>query len=46
MSRKGDCWDNVKKEVDRVKEESNECRYRWGLKKMAPVQYRDHLLAA
>ncbi|WP_370875059.1 hypothetical protein [Cytobacillus purgationiresistens] len=21
------------------------CRYQWGLKKMVPVQYRDHLLA-
>ncbi|WP_174733158.1 IS3 family transposase, partial [Mesobacillus harenae] len=21
-------------------------RYQWGLKKMTPVQYRDHLLAA
>ncbi|WP_342614023.1 IS3 family transposase [Peribacillus frigoritolerans] len=36
----------VKEEVDRVIEEYNECRYQWGLKKMAPVQYRDHLLAA
>ncbi|WP_230304054.1 IS3 family transposase, partial [Peribacillus simplex] len=24
----------------------NNHRYQWGLKKMAPVQYRDHLLAA
>ncbi|MED3688739.1 IS3 family transposase [Peribacillus butanolivorans] len=27
-------------------EEYNDHRYQWGLKKMAPVQYRDHLLAA
>ncbi|WP_350302785.1 IS3 family transposase [Peribacillus frigoritolerans] len=27
-------------------EEYNECRYQWGLKKMAPVQYRGRLIAA
>lgn len=37
---------DVMEEVDRVIEEYNECRYQWGLKKMAPVQYRDHQLAA
>ncbi|WMX58813.1 IS3 family transposase (plasmid) [Peribacillus sp. R9-11] len=37
---------DVKEEIDRVIEEYNEHRYQWGLKKMAPVQYRDHLLAA
>ncbi|MFF2459844.1 IS3 family transposase [Peribacillus simplex] len=26
-------------------EEYNMSRYQWGLKKMAPVQYRDHLIA-
>ncbi|MET1176700.1 IS3 family transposase [Peribacillus simplex] len=31
--------------VYRVIEEYNMSRYQWGLKKMAPVQYRDHLLA-
>ncbi|MGE7603443.1 IS3 family transposase [Peribacillus sp. NPDC097675] len=36
---------DVKEEVDRVIEECNVFRYQWGLKKMAPVQYRDHLLA-
>ena len=36
---------DVKEEVNRVIEEYNVCRYQWGLKKMAPVQYRDHLLA-
>ncbi|AOH55925.1 transposase [Peribacillus muralis] len=36
---------DVKEEIDRVIEEYNEHRYQWGLKKMAPVQYRDHLLA-
>ncbi|WP_422121622.1 IS3 family transposase [Peribacillus frigoritolerans] len=35
---------DVKEEVDRVIEEYNECRYQWRLKKMASVQYRDHLL--
>lgn len=37
---------DVQEEVDRVIEEYNNHRYQWGLKKMAPVQYRDHLLAA
>ena len=37
---------DVKEEIDRVIEEYNNHRYQWGLKKMAPVQYRDHLLAA
>lgn len=37
---------DVMEEVDRVIEEYNNHRYQWGLKKMAPVQYRDHLLAA
>ncbi|MGE6716284.1 IS3 family transposase [Peribacillus frigoritolerans] len=36
---------DVKEEVNRVIEEYNECRYQWRLKRMAPVQYRDHLLA-
>lgn len=36
----------VKNEVDRVIEEYNNHRYQWGLKKMTPVQYRSHLLAA
>ncbi|MGY3314378.1 transposase InsO family protein [Peribacillus simplex] len=35
-----------KEEVDRVIEDYNNHRYQWGLKKMAPVQYRDHILAA
>ncbi|MFJ7684378.1 IS3 family transposase [Peribacillus butanolivorans] len=34
---------DVKEEIDRVIEEYNEHRYQWGLKKMAPVQYRGHL---
>ncbi|MFF5812320.1 IS3 family transposase [Peribacillus butanolivorans] len=37
---------DVKEEIDRVIEEYNEHCYQWGLKKMAPVQYRDHLLTA
>ncbi len=36
---------DVKEEIDRVIEEYNEHRYQWGLMKMAPVQYLDHLLA-
>ncbi|MED4717203.1 IS3 family transposase [Bacillus badius] len=36
----------VKQEVNRVIEEYNHYRYQWGLNKMTPVQYRDHLLAA
>ena len=40
------CLTYVKEEIDRVIEEYTECRYQQGLTKMAPVQYRDHLLAA
>ncbi len=36
----------VSAEVNRVIEEYNNHRYQWGLKKMTPVQYRSHLLAA
>ncbi|MEK4441531.1 MULTISPECIES: IS3 family transposase [Niallia] len=37
---------DVKSEVDRVIVEYNHYRYPWGLNKMTPVQYRDHLIAA
>lgn len=39
-------FEEVKNEVDKVIEEYNQHRYQWGLKKMTPVQYRDHLIAA
>lgn len=39
-------FEELKDEVDRVIEEYNCHRYQWGLKKMTPVQYRGHLLAA
>ena len=32
--------------VDKYIEEYNNPRYQWGLNKMTPVKYRDHLLAA
>ena len=37
---------DVKKEVDRVIQEYNHHRYQWGLNKMTPVEYRDHLLVS
>lgn len=39
-------FNEIEVEVDRVIEDYNCQRYQWGLKKMTPVQYRDHLLAA
>ncbi|MGD6970453.1 IS3 family transposase [Rossellomorea aquimaris] len=36
----------LKQQVDSFIEEYNNNRYQWGLKKMTPVQYRGHLLAA
>jgi putative transposase len=36
----------LKQMVDSYIEEYNNHRYQWGLKKMTPVQYRGHLLAA
>jgi putative transposase len=36
----------LKQMVDSNIEEYNNQRYQWGLKKMTPVQYRGHLLAA
>jgi transposase InsO family protein len=54
MSRKGNCLDNAGIEsffghYQKVNEyiyDYNNKRYQWNLKKMTPVQYRDHLLAA
>ena len=37
--------ENVKKMIDRYITYYNNYRYQWNLKKMAPVQYRNHLLA-
>lgn len=36
----------VKREIDRYIRYYNHHRYQWGLKKMTPVQYRNHLLSA
>lgn len=36
----------VKLEIDRYIRYYNNHRYQWGLKKMTPVQYRNHLLSA
>ena len=36
----------VKKEVTRYMNYYNNYRYQWDLKKMTPVQYRNHLLAS
>jgi transposase InsO family protein len=37
--------ENVKKMIDRYITYYNNYRYQWNLKKMAPVHYRNHLLA-
>ncbi|MGE6669697.1 IS3 family transposase, partial [Paenibacillus xylanexedens] len=36
----------VRHEIDRYIRYYNNHRYQWGLKKMTPVQYRNHLLCA
>ena len=36
--------EDVKKMIDRYITYYNNYRYQWNLKKMAPVQYRNHLL--
>ena len=36
----------LKREMDRYIRYYNNHRYQWGLKKMTPVQYRNHLLSA
>ncbi|MBX4262057.1 IS3 family transposase, partial [Clostridium estertheticum] len=38
--------ENVKKMIDRYIVYYNNYRYQWNLKKMTPVQYRNHLLAS
>lgn len=36
--------EDLRNEIDQYMTYYNEYRYQWNLKKMAPVQYRDHLL--
>ncbi|SDN76862.1 Integrase core domain-containing protein, partial [Paenibacillus sp. yr247] len=36
----------LQREIDRYIRYYNNNRYQWGLKKMTPVQYRNHLLLA
>lgn len=40
-----DSFDQVQAAVDQYIHDSNYNRYQWERKKMAPVGYRDHLLA-
>lgn len=40
------CFDDLYKIIRDYIDYYNNSRYQWGLKKMAPTQYRDHLLAA
>ncbi|WP_308634734.1 IS3 family transposase [Paenibacillus silvisoli] len=44
-SRKCSTLDELKLEIDRYIHYYNNHRYQWGLKKMTPVQYRNHLLS-
>jgi len=37
-------FEELKKEIDRYIRHYNHTRYQWNLKKMTPVQYRNHLL--
>lgn len=39
-------FETVKKMIDNYIAYYNNYRYQWNLKKMAPVQYRNHLLAS
>ena len=38
-------FENIKKMIDKYIIYYNNYRYQWDLKKMTPVQYRNHLLA-
>jgi transposase InsO family protein len=38
--------EEVKKEIKKFINYYNNHRYQWGLKKMTPVEYRNHLLAS
>jgi len=44
-SRNCTTFEELKQEVDRYIHYYNHHRYQWGLKKMTPVQYRNHLLS-
>lgn len=44
ISRNCSSIDELKREIDRYIHYYNNYRYQWGLKKMTPVQYRNHLL--
>lgn len=45
-SRECSTLEELKLEIDRYIHYYNHHRYQWGLKKMTPVQYRNHLLSA
>jgi len=44
--RPGDTLEELKKEIKNYMTYYNHYRYQWDLKKMTPVEYRDHLLKA
>ncbi|WP_219582159.1 IS3 family transposase [Streptomyces griseus] len=46
ISRNCSSIDELQSEIDRYIIYYNNHRYQWGLKKMTPVQYRNHLLSA
>lgn len=45
-SRSCTSFEELQSEIDRYIKYYNHHRYQWGLKKMTPVQYRNHLLSA
>lgn len=45
-SRSYSSLEELQQEIDRYIRYYNNYRYQWGLKKMSPVQYRNHLLSA
>ncbi|WP_040951678.1 IS3 family transposase [Gorillibacterium massiliense] len=45
VSRNCTTFEELKQEIDRYIHYYNNHRYQWGLKKMTPVQYRNHLLS-
>ncbi len=45
-SRSCSSYHELQLEIDRYINYYNNHRYQWGLKKMTPVQYRNHLLSA
>jgi transposase InsO family protein len=46
VSRNCSTFEELKQKIDRYIHYYNHYRYQWGLKKMTPVQYRNHLLSA